>query len=280
MATGMAAPAWRRVFLRGLAASGNVTLAARRAGVDRGTAYQLAKRDAGFAKGWAGALARAGALAAAGALKAPAGGAGVARDAGDGGGGGLAGLVVRRSRNAGVQVVRAGPGRWSAGTERAFLEALARTACVKRAAEAVGLSTVAVYARRKRDAGLRTRWAEALAAGDERIGDFLTSAVLAAFDPEVAASGVPAASVAEAIAIARLKGVGRARAAEARAAMPDFETVKASILRKIDAIERADARKAAREAGAGGRPSAGRLSDRPHPNPSPEGEGLMKDGLR
>ena len=244
MAKARTAPAWRRVFLRALGTSGNVKLAARTAGIDRVTAYALRRRDAAFGKGWVAAKARAEARAAVGTLKVPA--------AAKAPGAGLAGLVVRHSRNAGTQVVRAGPGRWSAGTERAFLEALAKTACVRRAAEAVGLSTTAVYARRKADAGLAGRWAAALGAGEERIGEFLTAAVLAAFDPEVAAAGVPAASVAEAIAIARLKGVGRAQAAGAQAGVPDFETAKASILRKIEAIERADARKVSAGAGAGG----------------------------
>jgi hypothetical protein len=235
MAKVRTAPAWRRVFLLALRRSGNVRLAARAAGVDHSSAYALRKRDAGFRERWAGAVARAAERAAAGALVAPV----VAGplDAGDG----LAGLVVRHSKNAGTQVVRAGPGRWSAGVERAFLEALAKTACVKRAAEAVGLSPAAVYARRKTDAGLRARWAEALGAGEERIGDFLTAAVLAAFDPEVAASGVPAASVGEAIAIARLKGLGGARAAAGEAAGRDLEGMRARILAQIAAIKRARA---------------------------------------
>lgn len=274
MAKARTAPGWRRVFLIALGRSGNVTLAARRAGVDRGTAYQLQKRDAAFAGRWAGAVARAAALASAGGLTAPVVvTAATARDAGDGGAGGLAGLVVRRSKNAGTQVVRAGPGRWSAGVERDFLDALARMACVKRAAAAVGLSTVAVYARRKRDDGLRGRWAAAIGAGEERIGAFLTAAVLAAFDPEVAASGIPAASVSEALAIAKWKGIGGAKAGAGAPELPDFETAKASILLKIEAIERADARKVA------GAEAAARL-DRPRPNPSPEGAGLIQEGLR
>jgi len=228
-----AAPAWRRVFLLALGRSGNVRLAARAAGVDHSSAYQLRKRDAGFRERWASAVARAAGRAAAGELSAPV----VAgpRDAGDG----PAGLVVRRSRNAGTQVVRAGPGRWSASVERDFLAALAKTACVKRAAEAVGLSATAVYARRKADDGLRARWAEALDVGEERIGDFLTAAVLAAFDPEVAASGIPAASVAEAIAISKLKDMRRGQAAAAARDGDDVEGMRARIVAQIQAIKRA-----------------------------------------
>lgn len=236
MAKVRTAPQWRRVFLLALRRSGNVRLAARRAGVDHSSAYQLRNRDAGFAGRWAGAVARAAERAAAGELEAPV--VAGSLDAGPG----PAGLVVRHSKNAGTQVVRAAAGRWSAGTERDFLAALATTACVKRAAEAVGLSPTAVYARRKADAGLRARWAEALSVGEERIGDFLTAAVLAAFDPEVAASGVPAASVGEAIAIARLKGLGGARAAAGEAAGRDLEGMRARILAQITAIKRARGR--------------------------------------
>lgn len=150
----------------------------------------------------------------------------------------VAGLVVRRSRNAGTQVVRAGPGRWSVAVERAFLEALARTACVRRAAEVVGLSATAAYARRKRDAGLAARWAEALREGEAQIGDFLTAAVLAAFDPEGAAAGVPAASVAEAIAIARLKGIG-GKAGRAPAGARDLEAMRLRVSSQIAAIKQA-----------------------------------------
>ncbi|MES2442494.1 MAG: hypothetical protein V4574_06655 [Pseudomonadota bacterium] len=232
MAKAKAAAGWRPGFLCALRTSGNVTLAARRVGVDRGTAYALRKADAGFAASWARAVAKAAALAAAGELKAPAAGAAIARDGGDG----AAGLVVRRSKNGGTQVVRAGPGRWSAGTELDFLEALAKTACVRRAAAAVGFSPTAIYARRNADAGFSARWDAVLKAGEARVGDFLTAVVLAAFDPEVAASGIPAASVSEAIQIAKWKGIGGAKAeAEAR----DVEGMRTRVVAQIMAIKRA-----------------------------------------
>lgn len=242
MGKARAAPAWRRGFLRALGESGNVRLAARRAGVDHSTAYALRRSDADFGKRWDVAVARAAARAAAGELRAP------ASVTVEGPGGETAGLVVRRSRNAGAQVVRAGPGRWSVAVEGAFLAALARTACVKRAAEAVGLSTVAVYNRRKADAGLRARWAEALGAGEERIGEFLTAAVLAAFDPEVAASGVPAASVAEALAIAKWKGIGGAKT-PAGTQVRDVAGMRARVLAQIAAIKKARGRVADGAAG-------------------------------
>jgi hypothetical protein len=124
--------------------------------------------------------------------------------------------------------------------EREFLEALARTACVGWAADAVGISTTAIYARRKTDAGFDGRWGEALRAAAGQIGDLLTSSVLAAFDPELAASGVPKASVSEAIAIARLKGIGKAPPGEAEE--PDIEDVRARILVQIAAIKAARGR--------------------------------------
>ena len=221
---------WRRGFLLALGKSGNVRLACRTAGIDHTTAYKERDKDKGFARGWAAAVAKAAELAAAGALRAP------ATVTAEGLAGAVAGLVVRRSKNGGTQVVRAGPGRWSVAVENGFLEALARTACVRRAAAAVGLSVTAVYNRRKADDGLRARWAAALDAGEAQIGNFLTSAVLAAFDPEVAASGVPAASVAEALAIAKYKGVGGARAA---AGARDVAGMRTRVLAQITAIKAA-----------------------------------------
>lgn len=50
---------WRAAFLRHLAESANVTAAAAAAGVDRRTAYELAKADEAFAAAWEESLAEA-----------------------------------------------------------------------------------------------------------------------------------------------------------------------------------------------------------------------------
>jgi hypothetical protein len=53
--------------------------------------------------------------------------------------------IVRSSRHGRPCVMRVGPGRWSAGKEALFLAVLEEGANVKRAAEAAGLSTTALY---------------------------------------------------------------------------------------------------------------------------------------
>lgn len=136
-------------------------------------------------------------------------------------------------------MVRVGVGRWSAKAERAFLEALARTACVRRAADAAGFSTTAVYNRRKGDPGFADRWRAALEAAWEEVDRVAICAALASFDPELAAADMPKVSMAELIALMRMRGFGKGPGREAQAADTDIEAVRARILTKIEAIEKA-----------------------------------------
>src|SRR5688572_14333359 len=52
-------PVWRRAFLRELARTGSVKLAADKCGIDRTSAYQLRKTNPAFAASWDRALATA-----------------------------------------------------------------------------------------------------------------------------------------------------------------------------------------------------------------------------
>lgn len=119
---------WREAFVRALGQSGSVTHAARAAGVDRTTAYAARKGNEGFAAAWDAALGAARTGLTEG--RPPA----LARDE-----------IVRSSGKGRPCVMRVGPGRWSSAKEALFLTALARFANVSRAAEAAGVSTVAVY---------------------------------------------------------------------------------------------------------------------------------------
>jgi len=247
-----ASPPWRRVFLRALGRTGNVRVAAAEAGVSHGTAYAHRLRNADFAAAWARVLRpfdagrdRRGSGQALGAPRLRSG-----RTSEEGAAGGTE-LSARTSARHGTQLVRVGVGRWSRGAEDVFLEALAGTACVRRAAAAAGFSTTAVYKRRGGDAGFAARWDAALAAAVERLDAFLVSAGLAGFDPALAADGVPQATISEAITILKMKGAGagvngggvngagRSKAGAGLPAEPDIEAVRASILRKIEAIEAA-----------------------------------------
>ena len=218
MARSGTAPAWRRAFLRELARSGSVALAAAEAGIDRSSAYQLRKRNAAFAASWERAVegAREGLV---GSLAHPqplpqAGGEGLARSttlaqsAGAHAGGvssaqpvplPLAGGVrggpgsrplrlrpdecIRASKAGRACVVRAGPGRWSVAAERAFLAELTASANVRAAARAAGVSTVAAYNRRKLWPAFAEAWDAAIAEGYVRIETLLIGAATATLEP-------------------------------------------------------------------------------------------------
>lgn len=222
---------WRRVFLETAARSGNVRLAAAKAGVDHGTVYNLRKRDARFAGDAARAIAWGQQRVAAGAFD-PAEAAGP--------------LVARVSRNQGAQLVRAGKGRWSGEAEATFLGHVAATGSVRRAAEAAGFSTTAVYNRRGRYPHFDARCRRAKTVGCEAVNAMLIEAAEAALDPEVdaAALELPAVSVGEAIAILRVNrfGAGGGAGARARSAIvkeePPIEAVRDEVLRRIAAMRR------------------------------------------
>lgn len=158
------------------------------------------------------------------------------------------GRGVRQNKHGRAQIIRAGQ-RWSRQAETIFLDELAASANVRGAAAAAGFSTTALYQRRRRCAGFAAAWAAALDQGYARVEALLLETAAAslsgmAFDGERA---MPAMTVAEAMNLLKLhraavKG-GPAQRYDARAKPVDMEAVRASILRKIAAIERADARR-------------------------------------
>ena len=233
-----APPRWRAPFLRALKATGNAREAARAAGVDHSLAYYHRRRDAAFAAEWEAALASAGDAS---ADSGP-------RSAGDAVG---AELVLRRSKRRGDQLVRAGPGRWSEKAEGIFLGVLARSANVRRAAAAAGFSTNALYYRRETYPGFAGRWDRALEQSKVHLRGLVISSGIATFDPESAdeAGALPKVTVAEAISILRLKDGGPAGAGAERGLRygppePSIEEVRASVIRRLDAIEAHERRKA------------------------------------
>lgn len=163
------------------------------------------------------------------------------------------GRVVRQARNRKTQVIRTVGKRWSQAAESAFLEELAATANVRAAAEAAGFSTTAIYRRRMRWPGFAAAWQACLEQGYARIETQLIALATDSLRSEPvsgAAAGGKAMSVAEAMNLLKLhrasvKG-GAPQRYDARARPPDIEAVRASILRKIEAIERAGAGKPAR----------------------------------
>lgn len=191
-------PCWRPAFLRVLRRTGNVTLAAERAGVDKSTVYLARKGDAGFAGKWAAAVETAGADEGKRAPRLCSGRAD--REAPE--------LVVRVSKRHGAQLVKVSAGRWSTKREKVFLAALAHSGCVRSAARACGLSTNALRYRKRTYPDFATRWRAAEAEAGERVPALLAAAAIAALDPEIDDSDLPPVSISEALHICRMKGFG------------------------------------------------------------------------
>lgn len=225
--------AWRRVFLRELARSGNVARAAERGGVDKSSAYQLRQRNPAFAASWDRAqdaardrLAR---------LPPPAQRL-------------RANETVRGSRSGRPCIARVGPGRWSSASEEAFLEELCASANVTAAAAAAGVSTTAAYARRRKWPAFAAAWAEAIAEGYARLELLMLHAATATLAPPAARppGGAPPAMTIDQIAnLLRLHRAGQRGGAPQhyawRAQEPPIEDVRAEVLRKLAALERARA---------------------------------------
>ena len=151
-----------------------------------------------------------------------------------------------RSIAGAAQIVRAGAGRWSAARETRFFVALAECANVRRAAAAAGVSTQAIYARRLKDRGFRGQWDAAIEAGKARLETYLIEAADRTFDPETlqVGDGLPRVSVAEALAILRLKG-GSGAAAKGGHDEPEedgHEEYQEACQRIVSRLERLGAR--------------------------------------
>lgn len=185
------APLWRRVFLRALARTGNISVSAAEAGVEPETVHRHRCKDELFALRWAAALAKGKANAEKPRLRRRARGAGE--------------LVLRRTAK-GAKLVRATPGRWNARAEAAFFADLALTGCVRSAAAASGLSANALYYRREHYPDFAARWAEVEAAAAARLPALLRAASIASLDPALDCKGLPKVNVDQAIRISQMKG--------------------------------------------------------------------------
>jgi hypothetical protein len=274
MAKSRTPPAWRRPFLRELARSGSVKLAADKCGIDHTTPYQARRKNPAFAASWERALAtarerlspcpsmppaaslRISCREAAGrdlgqqdaAPEAPA-----CAGAHEGSGQVRPKLrddeIVRASKAGRPCIARPGPGRWTAGAERTFLAVLTATANVKAAARAAGVSTVAVYNRRKNWPAFAEQWRIALAEGYVRLETLLIHAATATLDPEPELEarpesyGAPAMTVEQAMHLFKLHRAsqhgGKPQRYGWRRQEPDIEDVRAEILRKVAALEQA-----------------------------------------
>ena len=153
--------------------------------------------------------------------------------------------IVRASKAGRPCIVRPGPGRWTVRAERAFLAELTATANVQAAARAAGVSTVAVYNRRRNWPAFAEQWRLALAEGYERLEMLLIHAATATLEPEpeLEARQAPAMTVEQALHLFKLHRAsqhgGKPQRYSWRQQEPDIEEVRAEILRKVAALEKA-----------------------------------------
>lgn len=164
----------------------------------------------------------------------------------------LAGRVVRPAKNGKTKIIDTNGKRWSDRTERVFLELLAATCNVRLAAREIGFSSTAIYKRRMRYPAFAALWAQAMEHGYARIEAQLVeratdSMVRIELEGDWEAGGEPLSN-AEMMNLLRLHRAevrgGAPQAFGSQRAAPDLEVIRASILRKIEAIERAPGRRA------------------------------------
>jgi hypothetical protein len=200
-------PHWVKIFLRELETTGNVRLAAERAGVDFTSAYQRRKRHGEFAEAWESALRlhatrsaqdeREGESAPPSALRSATSPAIAGEDE-----------VVRPDG----KVIKGSEGRWGKRTQEAFLAKLTLSANVRHSAKAVGFSTQAVYKRRLKDRHFAAAWDAAIEVGKASVQAYLVEATKRTFDPDELPIGdereIDRVSISEAINIAKLRAAG------------------------------------------------------------------------
>ena len=142
---------------------------------------------------------------------------------------------------------RVNSARWTEARERKFFDELVASANVRRAAEAAGVSTNAVYARRAKSAVFRRRWDQALANGRAAIEMSLVAEAKRSMDPDEMdlPAPEPRVSVSEAIKITQMNqaagGRGRGGAAaheedEAEAREQQMEELRARLQMKLERL--------------------------------------------
>jgi hypothetical protein len=232
-------PARRAAFFKALGETGNYGLAAAHAKVSRSWVSQHKAADADFAARCDAAVAAAAvSLRARGEMTPPARWRWADGEA----------LVIRAGNGRRAVLSRAAAVQWCPRTEAVFLTALAGSANVRASCAAAGMSVASAYVHRAKWPGFATRWRAALETGYVKL-EFATlmaacnSIEGAAWDP---GAPLPRMRVDEAIALlhlhrGRVRGVGARSGRDPWKALPDIETVRADILRKIAVLKRGQA---------------------------------------
>lgn len=253
-------PRWTIPFLRALVRTGDARGSAAEAGIDHTTAYARRKAHPEFASQWRGALAAhekwkklqedeeiAAIKAAPHSVRGP------STIASSGNSprphpSGREELVV-----SGGKVRRVGHGRWSKKKEKIFFEELAATANIKMAADAVGVSTNAILARRHRSRLFAAKFDAVVQSAKVVIDLYLLEEAKKTFNPEDIDTGDvrPKVTIDQAIKISQ-RSAPKGRTADAEpdpfaedaAAMDDdgIEAIRESIIGKLRRMREANRR--------------------------------------
>lgn len=188
MARSDTSPRWRRGFFVRLAATGNATLAAKRAGVARTWVYRWRREDAAFAAEWDAALERFARRMKQRALRRR-----LRERQGAGPGLGSAGgsqavvaarpvagrpgaaptregpLIARRTRGGRPQLAAARANDWDEAKEAEFFATLGATLNVTAASRAAGFTSKTAWERRRADAAFARRWEAVMEEGTHRL---------------------------------------------------------------------------------------------------------------
>ncbi|MES2290429.1 MAG: hypothetical protein V4530_11890 [Pseudomonadota bacterium] len=238
-------PARRAAFLKTLAETGNHTIAAARARVSRSWVTSHKTNDPSFRAACDAAVAQAIEAARAGGSATPMGQWKFVSGEE---------IVLRAAFGRRVVMARARLDQWTTRAEEAFLSTLAVTCNVTAASEAAGFSARSAYARRSKWPETASKWAAALEAGYDRLEEALLGNAVATLSgmPDLSPEApMPPMNIADAIQLLRLhqhsvRGTGNR--VGGRRKWKSLDDVRASVVRKLELIERAAAREAQRQA--------------------------------
>jgi hypothetical protein len=244
-------PVWRRGFFVRLAATGNATLAAKRAGVARAWVYRWRREDARFAAEWQEALDRFARRMLKRAPTAAPGASKMRRPAvrrretstreGP--------LIARRTRGGRPQLAMARESDWNEDKEADFFAMLGATLNVSAASRAAGFTSKTAWARRRADPTFARRWEAVIDDGAHRLElrlmELAARDIGALADDDAAASDAlaearaPDPDLAKWLLKFRRDGGKQQPRRGWRQQEPDIEEVRQEILRKVAAMERA-----------------------------------------
>ena len=232
-------------FVEALEQTGNVGLAAAALGMHRTTFIKRKRLYPAFATRWDAALVAAQAALKLGGGSRPPGGKALRTSGGE--------ATVAAGKNGKLQIRRALPGRVTRHAEQAFLRALAASANIRLSAAATGFSWSAFYARKLASPAFANEMEQALSMGHARLELALIESAVQSLeggedsawrDTPIEDNPIPPMTASQAIQLLQYHRNAVRREGKRHdkrwTRAEDIEEVYKSILRKADAIVRAE----------------------------------------